>query len=248
MPSLSIIIPAYNEQASIIPLLKAIKTARSENPKARFEVIVVNDSSTDGTLSLLSSNNDLYDVLVSTPKNSGKGGAVLEGLSRATSDFVLFQDADLEYSPKDYPALLRPVLDLDADVVIGSRFAAPQLTRVHYFWNKVGNKTITTFFNVLNNTTFTDIYSCYLVYRRSLLDPMELRYKRWEQHGEILTLAVRRGARLFEVPISYFGRTYQEGKKIRGYHIFSIFITLFLTRIRKLRSAVTSPDSQSDSA
>ena len=234
MTSVSIIIPTYNEQGSIIPLLKAIKTARSENGKVRFEVIVVNDSSTDRTLSLLSSNKDLYDVLVSTARNSGKGGAVLEGLSKATSDFVLFQDADLEYSPRDYPTLLRPVLELDADVVMGSRFVAPQLTRVHYFWNKVGNKTITTFFNVLNNTTFTDIYSCYLIYRRSLLDPTELRYKRWEQHGEILTLAVRRGVRLFEVPISYFGRTYQEGKKIRGHHIFSIFVALFLTRMRKL--------------
>lgn len=241
MVSLSIIIPTYNEQASIITLLKTIKTARSENPEARFEVIVVNDSSTDGTLSLLSSNKDLYDVLVSTPSNSGKGGAVLEGLSRATSDFVLFQDADLEYSPKDYPALLRPVLDLDADVVMGSRFVAPQLTRVHYFWNKVGNKTITTLFNVLNNTTFTDIYSCYLIYRRSLIDPMELRCRRWGQHGEILTIAVRRGVRFFEVPISYFGRTHQEGKKIRGYHIFAIFSALVVTRLRKFPTTVLPP-------
>jgi len=234
MTSISIIIPTYNEEASIIQVLNAIETAKEANRTVRFEVIVINDSSTDGTLSLLSANKGLYDVLVSTPKNSGKGGAVVLGLTKATGEYVLFQDGDLEYSPRDYSALLRPVCELDADVVMGSRFLAPKLTRVHYFWNKVGNKLITMTFNVINNSTFTDIYSCYLVYRRSLLDPTELRYKRWEQHGEILTLAVRRSERHFEVPISYFGRTREEGKKIRGYHIFSIFSALLLTRVRRL--------------
>jgi len=234
MITVTIIIPAHNEEATIIDLLKAVKHARKSNPNIDFEVIVVNDSSTDDTLPLLSANEDLYDLLVCTSEKSGKGGAVLAGLSKATGDFILFQDADLEYSPLDYRALFRPVLDSHADVVIGSRFLAPQVTRVHYFWNKGGNKAITLFFNILNNTTFTDIYSCYLLYRRSLLSYHELQYRQWEQHGEILSLAVRRGTRFFEVPISYFGRTYEEGKKIRARDIFSIFAGLLATRIRKI--------------
>jgi len=117
--------------------------------------------------------------------------------------FVLFQDADLEYSPSDYDVLLRPVLEFDADVVIGSRFLAPQWTRVSYFWHKMGNHLITLMFNVLNNTTFTAIYSCYLLYRRPLVAVEDIRFRGWEQHGEIVTLAVRRGKVFYEVPISY---------------------------------------------
>ena len=235
MISVSIIIPAHNEESTIIPLLKAVNSAVFENSTVHFEIIVVNDSSTDSTLSLLEANTSLYSILISTPKKSGKGGAALAGLTKASGDFILFQDADLEYSPDEYVSLVRPIVDLDADVVIGSRFLAPKTTRVHYFWNKCGNKAITLTFNLLNNTTFTDIYSCYLLYRRSLFETTDLRYMGWEQHGEILTLAVRKGSRFFEVPISYYGRTYEEGKKIRGRDIIAIFFALLVTRFRSIR-------------
>ena len=196
-------------------------------------MIVVNDGSTDSTAKLIEQHSDLWNVAIDMPQNSGKGGAVLAALKRANGDFVLFQDADLEYSPSDYDVLLRPVLEFDADVVIGSRFLAPQWTRVSYFWHKIGNRLITLMFNVLNNTTFTDIYSCYLLYRRPLVAVEDIRFRGWEQHGEIVTLAVRRGKVLYEVPISYQGRTYLEGKKIRGRHALGIFWTLLFTRFRR---------------
>ena len=155
-----------------------------------------------------------------------KGGAVIEGLKVAEGDYVLFQDADLEYDPNDYHLILKPVVLLEADIVFGSRNLAPQMTRVHYYWNRVGNRLITFIFNILNNTTFTDIYSCYFLFKRSLVDPKELRENGWAQQAEILGLAIKRGSTFYEVPISYFGRTHAEGKKIRAYHTFNVILVI----------------------
>ena len=230
MKRISIIVPAHNEETTIIPLLESVQEAINNIPDATFEVIVIDDASTDDTASLLRNNTNLYNQFIILSKQSGKGGAVLRGLEKASGDFILFQDADLEYDPRDYSKLLMPILEFDADVVVGSRLIAPQWTRVHYFWNLIGNKVITLFFNLLNNTTFSDIYSCYLVYRRSLCSPEQLKTRGWEQHGEILSIAVKNGHVFYEVPITYRGRTYEEGKKIRAIHIFKIMYTLLVSR------------------
>jgi glycosyltransferase involved in cell wall biosynthesis len=227
----SVIVPVYNEEKTILAVLGKVK---EQNVRGiDFEIIVVDDGSTDRTAKLLEANPGLYTRLIRQQRNGGKGAAVKAGLSAATGDYILFQDADLEYNPADYVKILRPVIEFDADLVLGSRFVAPEYTRVFYFWNKVGNHFITLLFNILNNTTFTDIYSCYLLYRRDLLEPSELATTGWEQHAEILSKVARRAARLYEVPINYFGRTYAEGKKIRARHVLSVIWAI--VRFRLLR-------------
>ncbi len=227
----SIIIPVFNEQKTVIEILE--KVNRQIVSGIEFEVIIVDDCSQDRTAELLVAHPRLYSKLLKMPVNSGKGAAVREGLRNATGEYILFQDADLEYDPQDYVSLLHPIVEFSADVVMGSRFLAPPYTRVAYFWHKMGNKFITFIFNILNNTTFTDIYTCYLVYRKSLLRADELRTDGWEQQAEILSLAVSRGRVFYEVPISYYGRSYEEGKKIRAYHSFSVLKALFFTRFRR---------------
>ena len=212
MLRVSIIIPAYNEQATILEILERVAEERVEG--VVFEVIVVDDGSTDWTLQILEENPGLYAELVRMPRNSGKGAAVKAGLARARGDYVLFQDADLEYNPADYSKLMLPVVRFDADIVMGSRMVGAEYTRVSYFWHRVGNWIITFLFNILNNTTFTDIYSCYLLYRRDLVPSDSLVTEGWEQHAEILSRAVVHAKRIFEVPLSYHGRTYGDGKTI----------------------------------
>ena len=155
----SVIIPAYNEQSTILQILREVRKQCVEG--VQFEVIVIDDGSRDKTVELLKANGDLYDKLIKQPNNGGKGAAVLAGLRAATGDYILFQDADLEYSPSHYAALLFPVQNFGAQVVVGSRFLASQYTRVLFFWHKVGNALITRIFNMLFNTTFTDIFTCY---------------------------------------------------------------------------------------
>ena len=229
MIKLSIIVPAYNEENSIIKILE--KVAETEIEGVNKEVIVIDDCSTDKTLNLLEKNKNLYDELIKLTKNSGKGGAVKKGLMKASGKYVLFQDADLEYDPKDYKKLLEPVLLFDADLVIGSRLSASQLTRVYYFWHKVGNKVITLLFNVLNNTTFTDIYSCYVIFKADLINPNNLLTSGWEQHAEILSTIVSKSSSFYEVPINYYGRTYKEGKKIRPHNAINVLLTIIFKRI-----------------
>ena len=234
MTKVSIIVPAYNEAATIIELLQKVS---SQTVKGfELETIVVDDGSRDQTVELLRKHPGLYTILVERNSNGGKGAAIIDGLNEATGEYILFQDADLEYDPDDYAGLLAPISRFDADVVMGSRMIAPPITRVFYFWHKVGNRIITFLFNMLNNTTFTDVYSCYLVYRRSLVEADQLRTTGWQQQAEILTLAVSRGKRIYEVPISYYGRTYEDGKKIRAHHIFGVIVTMITTVFRSGRS------------
>jgi glycosyltransferase involved in cell wall biosynthesis len=230
MIRVSVLIPVYNEESTILDILARVRAQQVGD--VNFEVVVVNDASTDRTLERLRSRPDLYERLVSHETNGGKGAAVTSGLRVATGDYVLFQDADLEYDPAEYGTLLVPVLRFDADVVMGSRFLAPRYTRVHYLWHKIGNKVITSMFNVMFNTTFTDIYSCYLLFRRPLIDANELRTAGWQQQAEILGLLARRSSATYEVPISYHGRTYADGKKIRGYHTLGVLWTILATRVR----------------
>lgn len=220
MITTSIIVPAFNEKDTIVEILERVATVKVEG--VSFEVIVVDDGSSDGTRELLDARPELYSLFIKHEKNRGKGGAVKTGLAAASGEFVLFQDADLEYDPAEFSKILMPVVRFNADIVMGSRFLAPEYTRVHYFWHKIGNALITLTFNVFNNTTFTDIYSCYLLYRRSLVDVSSLKSEGWEQQAEILSKIVVRAKNLYEVPISYHGRSYDEGKKIKAHHAFAV--------------------------
>jgi glycosyltransferase involved in cell wall biosynthesis len=229
MVKVSVIIPAYNEEKTILQVLETVRAQTVEG--VVFEVVVVDDGSRDRTRALVESRPELWDLFLPLEKNGGKGAAVKKGLSSATGDYILFQDADLEYDPADYQKLLKPVMRFKADVVMGSRFVAPEFTRVYYFWHQFGNRLITFLFNILNNTTFTDIYTCYLLYRRELVNPDELRSTGWEQHAEILSKAVRSSRCYYEVPISYNGRTYDEGKKIRAVHVLPVIAMIFSARL-----------------
>ena len=231
MISLSIIIPAYNEGKTIRQVLERVAEQKIEG--VRLEVVVIDDGSSDDTRAVLESCPELYTHLVAMKENGGKGAAVKAGLAKASGDYILFQDADLEYDPAEYEKLLHPVLKFGAEVVMGSRFLAPDYHRVFYFTHLIGNRLISLFFNILNNTTFTDIYSCYLLYKRSYVSPDDLTSVGWEQHAEILSLACRRAKVLYEVPVSYHGRSYEEGKKIRWHHIFSIFWMILKKRLGK---------------
>ncbi len=230
MIRVSVVVPAYNESQTIIGLLETVREQRVDG--VEFEIIVVDDGSGDGTGDLLEAHDGLYDKLIRRPVNGGKGAAVLDALTVASGDYILFQDADREYHPTQYVDLLRPILEFDAEIVIGSRLVAPSFTRVSYFWHKVGNRSITLLFNIFYNTTFTDIYSCYLLYRRDLVDPLSLTTRGWDQQAEILGRAVRKADIIYEVPISYYGRTYAEGKKIRATDSIPVIWAIFKTRFK----------------
>jgi len=236
MTTVSVVIPAYNERATIGQILASV--SRQRIPGVTLQVIVVDDASTDGTSDAVRQSTGLYHELITLPRNGGKGAAVIAGLRAAKGDYVLVQDADLEYNPDEYAGLLKPVLDFGAEVVMGSRFLAPPWTRVNYFWHKVGNVTITLLFNLLNNTTFSDVYSGYLLFRRSLVSPDELKRAGWDQQAEILSRICRRARILYEVPISYHGRTYEEGKKIRAHHALPVIWTMVRERFARLLGRV----------
>ena len=229
MIDLTVLVPAYNEEATILGILERVGEQKIDG--VNIEILVVDYGSTDRTVELLEQNPGLYTRLIKRPLNGGKGAAIKAGLFEAGGDYVLFQDADLEYDPADYEKLLRPVLIFDADIVMGSRLVASPCTRVSYFLHKLGNRLISLVFNVLNNTTFTDVYSCYLLYRRKLIDPKDLRADGWEQQAEILSRAVAGAKSMFEVPISYYGRTYAEGKKIKAHHAITVLWTIVVRRV-----------------
>ncbi len=233
MITVSVIVPAFNEERTIITVLEKIAAQKIEN--IALEVIVVDDGSRDRTRDLLSARPDLYTRFIARARNGGKGAAVKDGLNAATGTYVLIQDADLEYDPDDYAALFKPILLHNADAVMGSRFVAPALTRVFYFTHKLGNLLITLLFNIFNNTTFTDIYCGYLVYKRDLIDPRALRVLGWGQHAEMLTIVTHAASTIYEVPISYHGRTYAEGKKIKPQHVLGVFAVIVLERSRLWR-------------
>ena len=217
----SVIIPVYNEEKTIIDVLEKVNHQKINS--ISMEIIVINDGSKDHSLELLKNNPKLYTKLINLEKNKGKGAAVREGLKSAVGDYILFQDADMEYDPSEYEKLLEPVIKFDADIVMGSRLMTSSLTRHGgYARNRIGNNFITSLFNLLNNTTFTDIYSGYLIFRRSNITPSKLRTDGWEQQAEILSKIIRNSSKIHDVPIVYHGRTYEEGKKIKPIHILSI--------------------------
>ena len=206
---LSVVVPCYNEAAAIRTILDRVLTA----PATR-EVLVVDDGSTDGTRELLAEVTDPRVRVLLQPCNMGKGAALRRGFQEATSEFVIVQDADLEYDPADYPAILRPLLDGRADVVFGSRFVSGGPHRVLYYWHSVGNRLLTTLSNMFTNLNLTDMETCYKAFRREVIQSLDLREDRFGFEPEVTAKLARGGWRIYEVGISYNGRTYDEGKKI----------------------------------
>ena len=208
---LSVVIPCYNEAATIAKLLAAVQAS----PWSDKEVIIVDDCSTDGSRAVLQAlPPGLFDKLVLHEKNAGKGAALRSGIAAATGDVVLIQDADLEYDPQEYPNLLAPIVAGEADVVYGSRFIGPGPHRVLYFWHRVGNGFLTLLSNMCTNLNLTDMETCYKVFRRDLIQSLTIEENRFGFEPEITAKIAKRGCRIYEVGISYRGRTYEEGKKI----------------------------------
>ena len=226
---LSIIIPAYNEEKTIINILEKIKNNSSNLFK--YEVIVIDDGSTDETKKLLENNKHLYNKLLINDTNKGKGFSVKKGILNSSGTHIIFQDADFEYDPSDFKKFEKIFTDFDADGIIGSRFIYSDYTRSHNILNKFGNKLLTLIFNLLYNTTFTDIYSCYFAFKKNLLNGHSLKTEGFEQHAEILCKVMKKGNKFYEVPINYNGRSYIEGKKIRPHHFFTILYQIFRERI-----------------
>ncbi len=207
---LSVVIPCFNERETIELILAAVRAA-----PYRKQIVVVDDGSADGTREFLHALPPADDLLIIFhEKNRGKGAAVRTGFAAATGDVVVVQDADLEYDPAEYPVLLEPIVTGVADVVYGSRFTSKP-HRVQYFWHMVANKMLTTMGNMVSNLNLTDMETCYKVFRREILQDLVLREERFAFDPEV-TVAISRipGVRIYEVPISYYGRTYDEGKKI----------------------------------
>lgn len=211
--TLSIIIPCYNERDTIERLLNAVNDSPCRLQK---EVIVVDDASTDGTASLVRDQlAPIVSHFIEHDRNRGKGAAIRTGLGAATGDVVIIQDADLEYDPDDYDILLEPILDDKADVVYGSRFSGGGPHRVLYFWHYQGNRFLTTLSNMFTNLNLTDMETGFKVFRREIIQQLDLEQDRFGFEPEVTAkLARLPGIRIFEVGISYFGRTYGEGKKI----------------------------------
>ena len=225
---LSILIPVYNEEKTLLNILERINECKIEN--FDFETIIINDGSDDDTLNVIKENSDLYDKVINLDKNRGKGYAVKSGLKIATGDYVIFQDADLEYDPKEFIKFTNLINKFSVDAIIGSRFNYSDYIRSHNIANKFGNYILTLFFNLLYNTTFTDIYSCYLAFRRDILDVDKLKTNGFEQHAEILCKIVKKSDKFYEVPINYNGRSAKEGKKIKFYHFFTVIYRILIER------------------
>ena len=230
--SISIIIPVYNEENTILDILKKIEILKSN---CNLEIVVINDGSLDNSKKIIDENKKLYSKAINLNKNYGKGKAIIEGLKNCTNEYVLIQDADLEYDPNDILTFLRINKKFNYDLIMGSRFIGSQRSVLN-FWHMLGNKLITFLFNFLNNTTFTDIYCCYCMFKRNLIDVDKLKCHGWGQQAEILTYVINKKSKLFEIGINYQGRTYDEGKKIKYYDVFSVIYWICSTKIKKFFS------------
>jgi glycosyltransferase involved in cell wall biosynthesis len=221
---ISVVIPVYNERNTILTILDKVRKQDLDK-----EIIIVDDGSNDGTREILN-NLDFPEVRIFFhEKNLGKGAALATGFEKARGDIIIVQDADLEYNPDEYKSLIQPILDDRADVVYGARFlGGPH--RVLYFWHYFGNKFLTLITNVLFNINLNDMETCYKVFRKSALEGVEIRSRRFGFEPEITARMAKAKHRIYEVPISYFGRTYEEGKKITWKDGFIALFTLLRFR------------------
>ncbi len=207
----SVVIPAYNEAATIRDVIRNVRAVKV--PGVTLELVVVDDGSTDGTSQICESLGRDIDVY-ERQENQGKGAALRAGINRASGEVILIQDADLEYDPNEYPKLLGPILSGKADVVIGSRFAGSDAHRVVYFWHMVGNRFLTLLSNVMSDLNLTDMECGYKVFRAEIVKNIQITENRFGFEPEIVAKVARQKCRIYEVGVSYYGRTYAEGKKI----------------------------------
>ncbi len=208
---LSIVIPCYNEKNTIENIVSAVK----DSPVKDIEIVIVDDFSTDGTRDILRDKlTSQVDKVVFHDFNQGKGAALRTGFQHVTGDFVIVQDADLEYDPKEYPILLEPLIKGKADVVFGSRFMGGSAHRVVYFWHYLGNRFLTLLSNMFTNINLTDMETCYKMFRREVIQNIKIEENRFGFEPEITAKVAKGNWRIYEVGISYYGRTYAEGKKI----------------------------------
>ena len=228
--NLSIIIPVFNEETTILEILNRVNELKKN---CQIEVIVINDGSNDNSKKIIENNSQCYSKFIDLEKNSGKGKAVIEGIKNCTFDYILIQDADLEYDPQDIVNFIEENNKNNFDIIMGSRFIGNKRTVLH-FWHMLGNKFITFLFNFLNNTTFSDIYCCYCMLKKDLVNAERLNCYGWGQQAEILTYAVNNKTKIFEIGVNYHGRNYEEGKKIRYYDVFSVIYWIISSRIKKL--------------
>jgi len=213
MTRLSIVIPVYNEKDTILSIVQAVESVPLR--EIEKEIVIVDDHSTDGTRELMKRELDNGQRrVIYHERNQGKGAALRTGFSAASGDIVLVQDADLEYNPAEYPKLLKPILEGKADVVYGSRFVGGEEKRVLFFWHSMGNKFLTMLSNMLTNLNLTDMETCYKVFRREILEKITVEENRFGFEPEITAKVSKLRCRIYEVGISYSGRTYEEGKKI----------------------------------
>lgn len=210
---LSVVIPCFNERTTLMKIIERVKAVPLNNIKK--EIIVVDDCSTDGTTELLKNEIEIMvDKVIYHNKNMGKGAALRTGFAYATGNYVIVQDADLEYDPSEFPILLQPLLDDKADVVFGSRFMGGRPHRVLYFWHFAGNKLLTLLSNIVTNLNLTDMETCYKIFKREVIQSIKIEEDRFGFEPEIVSKVARMKYRVYEVGISYSGRTYEEGKKI----------------------------------
>jgi glycosyltransferase involved in cell wall biosynthesis len=214
LETLSIVIPVFNEVNTLKEVIGRVREVHLPQVASR-EIVIVDDSSTDGTRDLLATYKDQNGFkIVFHDRNRGKGAALRTGIAETTGNIVLIQDADLEYDPQEYPKLLAPFLAGKADVVYGSRFAGGESKRVLYFWHSVGNKFLTTLSNMFTNINLTDMETCYKVFRGDVIRGIRIEEDRFGFEPEVTSKVARMGCRIYEVGIGYSGRTYAEGKKI----------------------------------
>lgn len=218
---LSVVVPVFNEKATVGLLIDRVRQTPYD-----VELIVVDDGSTDGTSEVLASLGSRIDRLIRLERNSGKGAALKAGFAAASGELVVIQDADLEYDPQDYAGLLEPIIRAGADLVLGSRMNGAKPQRAYYFWHYVGNRFITLIARVLYNTTLSDIYTCYKMFRRECLDGLTFRSSGFEFDAEFMAKLLKRKLVVYEVPIAYYGRSYAEGKKIEWHHAWGVIWNL----------------------